>query len=249
MRVRRFACRFFVCSGFIFVFFPFFSCNEQLPVKSTTTRNDKVEIKTVDGAYRFFKNGTSFLVKGAVGHTKIAELEACGGNTLSTWDTTMVEKILDEALKHHVFVIVGLDMPSGDAPQFYTNEKKVNELFNAHRATVNRFKNHPSLLAWGLGNELIMPINSGSSSFYKTYNRLLKMMHTEDPNHPVTTTLINLQKSSILNIRWKIRDLDFISVNAYNKLKDIKKLLTIVSVVWRGPYLISDEFAQWWLGI
>ena len=240
IQVSRLACFISACGGFIFIIFSFLSCNEQSLGKSTATGSDKVEIKPVDGVYRFFKNGTPLLVKGAVGHTKIAELEACGGNTLSTWDTTMVEKILDEALKHHVFVIVGLDIPSGDVTKFYQDEKKVNELFNAHKSTVQRFKNHPSLLAWGLGNELIMPISSGSAPFYKTYNRLLKMMHTEDPNHPVTTTLINLQKSSILNIRWKIRDLDFISVNAYNKLKEIKKLLTIVSVVWKGPYLISE---------
>jgi len=148
--------------------------------------------------------------------------------------------LLDDAEKNHVFVIVGLDIPSGDIPQFYNDEKKVNELFNAHRASVLRFKNHPALLAWGLGNELIMPIGLGSSAFYKTYNRLLQMIHTEDPNHPVTTTLINLQKSSILNISWKIRDLDFISINTYNKLKEIKKLIKKVSFLWNGPYLISE---------
>jgi hypothetical protein len=217
-----------------------FSCNNN---ESTATQADKkkgVEIKKENGVYRFFKNGAPLLIKGAVGHTNVADLVACGGNTLSVWDTSIVEKILDEALKNKVNVIVGLDIPSGDLAEFYKDEKKVTELFNAHKSTVERFKNHPALLSWGLGNELVMPFTFNSSSFYKTYNKLLKMMHTEDPDHPVTTTIINLQKGSIINTNWKIRDLDYISINTYNKLKDIKQKLKKLSLVWNGPYLISE---------
>ena len=214
-----------------------FSCNgnEQL-----TGNKKKVEIKEENGVYRIYKNGIPMIIKGAVGHTNLAELVACGGNTISIWDTSMVEKILDDAQKYNVSVMVGLDIPSGDIPQFYQDEKKVNELFKAHQSTVQRFKNHPALLYWGLGNELVMPFASNSGPFYKTYNRLLKMMHAEDPDHPVTTTLINLQKGSILNIHWKIRELDFISINTYNQLKDIKKKIKKLSLVWNGPYMISE---------
>ena len=214
-----------------------FSCSQKIKKKSGAK---KVEIKKENGVYRLYKNGSPFLIKGAVGHTNLAELVACGGNTISTWDTTMVETILNEAQKYNISVVVGLDIPSGDVLQFYDDEKKVEELFKAHQASVRRFKNHPALLYWGLGNELIMPFSSNSGKFYKTYNRLLKMIHTEDPDHPVTTTLINLQKGSILNINWKIRELDFISINTYNKLKNIKQELKKLSLLWNGPYMISD---------
>ena len=214
-----------------------FSCNQKIEKKPGTK---KVEIKKENGVYRIYKNGSPILIKGAVGHTNLAELVACGGNTISTWDTTMVETILNEAQKYNISVVVGLDIPSGDVLQFYNDEKKVAELFKAHQASVRRFKNHPALLYWGLGNELIMPFSSNSGKFYKTYNRLLKMIHTEDPDHPVTTTLINLQKGSILNINWKIRELDFISINTYNKLKNIKQELKKLSLLWNGPYMISE---------
>ena len=214
-----------------------FSCSQKIEKKPGTK---KVEIKKENGVYRIYKNGSPILIKGAVGHTNLAELVACGGNTISTWDTTMVETILNEAQKYNISVVVGLDIPSGDVLQFYDDEKKVEELFKAHQASVRRFKNHPALLYWGLGNELIMPFSSNSGKFYKTYNRLLKMIHTEDPDHPVTTTLINLQKGSILNINWKIRELDFISINTYNKLKNIKQELKKLSLLWNGPYMISE---------
>jgi hypothetical protein len=213
------------------------SCNNN---PTQTARKKRVEIKKENGVYRIYKDGTSILIKGAAGHSNLAELVACGGNTISIWDTSKVEKVLNEAQKYNVSVIVGLDIPGGDIPQFYQDEKKVNELFMAHQSTVQRFKNHPSLLAWGLGNELVMPFASNSGPFYKTYNRLLKMMHTEDPDHPVTTTLINLQKGSVLNIKWKIHDLDFISINTYNKLKEIKKEIKKLSLIWNGPYMVSE---------
>jgi Glycosyl hydrolases family 2, TIM barrel domain len=217
------------------------SCKNNSPENTINSNSSgKVVIKKENGVFRFFKNGSPLLVKGAVGYTNLTDLAASGGNTLSVWDTTVLSKILEEALQHKVYIIAGLDIPSGDLTAFYTDDKKVTELFNAHKSTVERFKNHPALLAWGLGNELIMPFGASSSSFYKAYNKLLTMMHTQDPDHPVTTTIINLQKGSIVNINWKIRDLDFISINTYNKLKDIKQKLKKLSIIWNGPYLVSE---------
>lgn len=200
----------------------------------------KVEIRKEDGAYKLYKDGTPFFIKGAVGHTHIADLAASGGNTVLIWDTSLIEKTLQDAAQHKVSVIVGLDVPSGDLTSWYRDEAKVNAMFTAYAGLVNRYKNNPALLAWGLGNELIMPISSHSSHFYKTYNRFLKMIHEQDPDHPVTATIINYQKQSILNIRWKIRGLDFISINTYNRIKDIRWELRRLKLIWDGPFMLSE---------
>jgi hypothetical protein len=200
----------------------------------------KVEIKKENGIYRIYKNGSPLLVKGAVGHTHVGELAASGGNAILIWDTVLIEKTLQEAQQHQVNVIVGLDVPSGDLTEFYQDEKRVNKLFAAYERIVNRYKTHPALLAWGLGNELIMPVSSKSGHFYKAYNRFLKMIHTQDPDHPVTTTIINYQKQSLLNLHWKIKDIDFISINTYNRLKDIRQQLKKLKWFWDGPFLVSE---------
>ncbi|MBL0359132.1 MAG: hypothetical protein IPP72_20705 [Chitinophagaceae bacterium] len=215
-----------------------FSCSNNDTGNAATGK--KVEIRKEGGGYRLYKNAVPFLVKGAVGHTHISELAASGGNTMLIWDTSLIEKTLNEAEQYHVSIIVGLDIPTGELTDFYKDEKQVNKLFTAYEKIVKKYKNHPALLAWGLGNELIMPISSQSSYFYKTYNRFLKMIHTEDVNHPVTTTVINYQKQSLLNIRWKIRDLDFISINTYNRLKDMRSQLKKLSLFWDGPFMVSE---------
>jgi hypothetical protein len=200
----------------------------------------KVAIKKENGGYKLYRNGSPFLIKGAVGHTHLSELAASGANTILIWDTALIEKTLNEAQQNNLAVITGLDVPSGDFTDFYKDEKQVDKMFTAYEHIVKKYKHHPALLAWGLGNELVMPISSGSSYFYKAYNRFLKMIHATDKDHPVTTTIINYQKQSILNIRWKIRDLDFISINTYNRLKDINKQLEKMKLFWDGPFMVSE---------
>jgi len=228
----------FYLSSFCILVLFICSCNDKKAVSKPTGK--KVEIVRENGRFSFYRNGKPFLVKGAVGNSYLAELAACGGNTISSWDTGHFQSILNEANQYNIAVMAGLDIPNSEYVTFYDDEKKTNELVEKYQFIVRKYKNHPALLAWSLGNELRMPISATSSSFYKTYNRLLKMIHMEDPNHPVTTTIINYQKSSILNINWKIRDLDFISINTYNRLKDLPQQLSLLKYIWNGPFLISE---------
>jgi hypothetical protein len=214
-----------------------FACKKnQHPVNA----KKKVEIRNENGVYKLYKNGNPFIIKGAVGHTHMEDIAASGGNTVLIWDTALIEKTLINAAQNNLSVIVGLDIPSGELTAWYKDEIKVNKMFADYEAIVNKYRNHPALLAWGLGNELIMPISSTSSQFYKTYNRFLSMIHKQDQDHPVTTTIINYQKQSILNIRWKIRGLDFISINTYNKIKDIRWELRRLKLIWDGPFMLSE---------
>lgn len=212
------------------------------PLNKTQPSQSKyaVTIKKENGVYRLYKNGLPFFVKGAAGYDHISELAASGANTLTIWNIDKFDSTLNEAAKDNISVILGIDLPGWDFEEVYTDQKLMDELYIKITKIVARYKSHPAVLAWCLGNELIMPINPHSSIYYKNYNKILKMIHTDDPNHPVTTAIINFQKQSILNIQWKIRDLDFISINTYNKLKEIKEELTKVSLLWRGPYMISE---------
>jgi len=113
-------------------------------------------------------------------------------------------------------------------------------LYNAYKSLINRYKEHPSLLAWCLGNELEMPYSFTTTPFYKSYNKILSMIQQDDPHHPVTTTIINVRRRSIINIQLRIPALDFISINIYNSLKTIQDDLNKIKLIWRGPYLIAE---------
>lgn len=121
--------------------------------------NEKtVELKKADGRWMLYRNGQPFLVKGGAGYTYLHELASNGGNTIRIWDTAGIECILNEAWGNGLTVIVGLEIPgSGAITSFCADTSKVNHQERLIRDLVRRFREHPALLAWCLGNELFFP--------------------------------------------------------------------------------------------
>lgn len=214
----------------------------------------RVHIGMENGKYMLFRNDTPFIIKGAAGFTHLGKLQEAGGNTIRVWDTLHLGRILDEAQAHNIAVIAGFPMPASGFLAYYEDTAKTAAQYTAFRAVVNRYKSHPALLMWCLGNELNFPYRPMFKPFYKAYNRLVNMVHTEDPDHPVTTAIINLDKNSIYNLRWKVHGLDLLSINIFNQLRSLEQDLGKVSWAWNGPFLITEwgvngpwesEFTAW----
>jgi hypothetical protein len=202
-----------------------------------------VSIEKKNGRYNFYKDGKPFMVKGASGLDHIKELSESGGNTIMCWDTSKLEYVFKKAALYRVSVIIGLDLP-GSLTGFYDNKKDVENFYNAYIAIVNRYKDNPGLLAWCLGNEMTLPLTLTPGVFYKTYNRLLDHIHNIDPNHPVSTSVLNITIGEIFTLQWRIPALDFYSMNIYNSVKTMKHNLERTKWLWDGPYLIGEWAPQ-----
>ena len=210
------------------------------PQNSSTYKGlRKVIIEKKNGRYGFYRDGKPFVVKGGAGFTNIKELSECGGNTIMCWDTSKLENIFKEAALHHVAVIIGIDIPREDMA-FYDNKQNVADLFTAYITIVNRYKDNPCLLAWCLGNEISLPFSFTPGSFYKTYNRILDRIHILDPNHPVSTSVVNVSRERIIVLKWRIPALDFYCLNIYNSIRTINHQLDLIKWLWDGPYLIGE---------
>lgn len=171
----------------------------------------------------------------------IKELAACGANTIRTYDTTHFDHVMKEAAQYNIAVIAGLDIPKSDyIESFYADQKRVDSLVASVKKTVLKYKDSPALLMWCLGNELYFPRNPRFKKFYDTFNSLVDFIHETDPNHPVTTTMINFDRRVISNIYLKT-DIDIISFNIFfGKLKNISKELKGFSWFWNEPYIVSE---------
>jgi Glycosyl hydrolases family 2, TIM barrel domain len=231
--------RFFVFFEFITpVFFAAWltACNTVPPVN----KNRKVYIDNTNGKYTLFRDGQPYMVKGAAGFTNLAALKAAGGNTIRTWDTLRLASILDEAQKNKLAVVVGLYLPNSyDLDYFYTDTAKVAAQLRLYKAVINRFKDHPALLCWCAGNELIFPFSAKYTAFYTAFNNLVAMIHHEDPNHPVTTISGNFSKRNVFNINTKT-GVDFISFNVFGAINSFSKDLENFEWCWKGPFLITE---------
>lgn len=207
---------------------------EKQPNKSA-----KVYVDQHDGRYTVIRNGKPYNIKGAGGYSHFRELHNAGGNTLRTWDTTNLEQILDSAQRRNVAVIVGLPIPNSGDISFYNDPQITQTRYRAIQSIIRRFRNHPAVLMWCLGNELDFPYKWTYGDFYNSFNELTDMIHTEDPDHPVTTTVLNFNKKYIFNIRLRC-DIDVISFNIFSTLPLLRGDLDDLAWFWKGPYMLLE---------
>lgn len=199
----------------------------------------KVAIKEENGKYSLYRNGQPFEVKGAAGHVQLDLLHAIGGNTIRLWDTVGLDPIFDKANELGIAVIVGLPIPESRYMDYYNDKSQVTQQYDAIKALVNKYKDEPALLMWCVGNELTFPHKPMYANFYKAFNRIVDMIHRDDPDHPVTTTMVNFQHRDIFNIKMRT-NVDVISFNIFGRLHSLRDDLANFSWIWDGPYLITE---------
>jgi hypothetical protein len=124
-----------------------------------------------------------------------ARLAALGVNTLRTWGTgTETRVLLDAAHKHGLKVLVGLWLRQGrpgaesdDSFDYIRDTKGMKKQFTETLAQVRHFKDHPAVLAWGIGNEVLL--NSPDDASKEAYARFLEQVVSEvkkiDAGHPI----------------------------------------------------------------
>lgn len=219
------------------IFFALFSaCNR----KGSHSENAKVQIKKENGIYTLYRNGNPFKVKGAGGHEHLDVLKEMGGNTIRVWDTTGLKDILDDAYSNDIAVVVGLPIPDSKGyMSFYNDAEEVSKQYQIFKAVVNRYKSHPAVLMWCLGNEIDFPSGYSSSNFYKAFNDLTDMIHQDDPDHPITTSLMYFGEEYITNIQLRC-DLDALSFNIFGSLPSLRKQLKETSWIWDGPFILTE---------
>ncbi|MFW6291896.1 MAG: glycoside hydrolase family 2 TIM barrel-domain containing protein [Spirochaetota bacterium] len=156
-----------------------------------TPRNVVCELR--DGAYRIVVDGEEFFVKGAGGaHARIENLASHGANSLRTWSTANAREVLDAAQRSGMMVLMGLRMVPERHGFDYADESAVREQFEKVEAEVRAYKDHPALLAWGIGNELNLSYEN--PAVWDAANDVARMIHEVDQNHPATTMLAGVKK-------------------------------------------------------
>ncbi|SDJ76717.1 Glycosyl hydrolases family 2, TIM barrel domain [Pedobacter sp. ok626] len=199
----------------------------------------KVHIEENNSAYTLYKNGKPYHIKGAAGYSNLHTLKNIGGNTIRIWDTTHLAQILDSAKVNNLSVIVGLPIANSDYMALYNDPAKVSKQFKAFKSIVNRFKNNPAVLMWCLGNELDFPYKLIYNNFYNAINGLTNMIHKDDPDHPITTSVLNFNKKNIFNIKTRC-DIDVISFNIFSRITFLRSDLKQAALFWNGPYMLLE---------
>jgi hypothetical protein len=192
--------------------------------------------KNAAGEFTLLRNGEPYYVKGAGGSVYLKEVVAAGGNSIRTWGTENAKAILDEAHKYGLTVMMGLWLQHERHGFDYDDSVAVRRQKEAFRKEVLALKDHPALLAWGVGNEV--DLNYSNTNVWYAVEDIAKMIKEIDPHHPTTTITAGLDSIEVQLIKARCPSLDFYSINTYG---DLDKLPSqIERFGWTGPYMITE---------
>src|SRR5207244_4344533 len=145
-------------------------------------------VQTQDG-YQLLRNGEPYFIKGAGGHGDLKAVVAAGGNSVRTWGTDDLEPLLDEAEKLGLTVTVGIWLGHEGHGFDYSNTDQVAEQYERARQVILRYKDHPAVLLWGIGNEMEGDGRGDNAAVWSAVNNIAALAKKLDPNHPTLTAI------------------------------------------------------------
>jgi len=207
----------------------------------TSLKPIAVEIKNIDGKYQLFRGGKPYKVKGA--GIEVSDFEAFarhGGNSIRNWTTTNPKEstlsILNKAHELGLTVSLCLSLGKEHWGFDYDNDEAVKKQFEAMREEVLKYRNHPALLTWIIGNELNFEYKN--PKVYDAVNDIAKMIHELDPLHPTTTTVAGLGANVVKDIQERAPAIDFISFQVYGQMAILPE--TIQAMNYTGPLMVTE---------
>ncbi|GAB3203949.1 hypothetical protein ABID22_003218 [Pontibacter aydingkolensis] len=215
-------------------------------------QNRKVEVvKEKDGKFILYRNGKPYYIKGAGGYHYYDRLAAYGGNSVRVWHTDDAQRILDEAHRNGLTVTLGLWMAREREGFNYYDKELVKLQREELKKVVLKYKDHPALLMWGVGNELYA--EGSNVKVWDAVNGIAEMIHEVDPDHPTTTTVMNVPVKVVNLINERCPALDILSVNSFAGLYSLRDELAKTD--WKGPYIVSEfgargyweSYYTWWM--
>lgn len=228
--------------------FVFCSC-QNLCVCSTqeaknTNKGSIVRIEKAEKGYQLIRNGEEYFINGAGGSRYLDTLVEYGGNSVRSWSSS--QRVLDAAEKHGLSVCLGLRLKKPRKGFDYTDQAEIRKQFERIKQKVLKYKDHPALLMWGIGNE---PEHHATKEqrirIWKAVNDIAAMIKEVDGNHPVITVTAGTGRSKLRELNEYCPELDAVGINSYGKLPQVPE--QIKQQGWERPYLVTEFGPRgWW---
>lgn len=198
-------------------------------------------VKNNDGSFSLMRDGKPYDVKGAgVDGADLTVLAAHGANSVRTWSidggALPAKALLDKAQALGLTVSLGIDFARERHGFDYNDDKAVAAQLEQVKADVLKYKDHPALLTWFIGNELNFDFTN--PKVYDAVNEAALLIKSLDPHHPITTTIAGFDKKALKAIIERAPALDFISFQLYADVVNLPKYIKRFG--YDGPYMITE---------
>jgi hypothetical protein len=168
------------------------------------------------------RGGESYFINGGGGSGPKDLLAASGGNTFRTWGVggEMGEE-LDLAHELGLTVVIGHWLGHTRHGFDYHDVDMVAEQFERVKQDVLKYKDHPALLLWGVGNEMEGFGDGDDAAVWSHVQALAAMIKDLDPHHPVMTVTADIGGSRVPAVHSLCPDVDIMGINSYGGLPSI----------------------------
>ena len=202
----------------------------------TYSQVSKVEVSTnTQGNFELLKNGIPYYIKGAGAKDHFDLLVNSGANSIRIWSTNN-SSLLDSAHQHGLTVTLGLHVRPERSGMDYNNEYAVKGQIEKLKNEVLKYKDHPALLVWGIGNEV--DLKYSNFKVWETIEILAKFIKEVDPNHPTMTVIAGVDPSKAYYIKKYCPSVDILGLNVYGSIENAGANLRKFN--WDKPYIVTE---------
>ncbi|HCE00672.1 MAG TPA: hypothetical protein DER07_06485 [Armatimonadetes bacterium] len=188
------------------------------------------------GDWSLERGGKAYFVRGIGGSFSLSLARAHGANSVRTWGSDNQLALLDQAHRMGMTVTVGIWLGHREHGFDYANRDQVAEQLKRVEQDVRKYKDHPALLMWGLGNE--MENGSDPELVWKAVGEIARTVKRLDPNHPTMTVVAEIDDAKIAAIRKYAPDIDVLGVNSYGGILSLPARLAKAG--WTKPYVVTE---------
>lgn len=183
-----------------------------------------VQLRNSEDGWQLLRGGEPYFIKGAGGTGPLDELAAAGANSIRTWGGD-VGTLLDDAHALGLTVTVGIWLGHERHGFDYNDDTQVAEQLEGARDMVLRYRDHPALLLWGVGNEMEGFDDGDNPVIWKAVDDVAAMIKELDPNHPTMSVTAFVHGERIDYLHNKSPAIDIHGVNAYGGAQVVPEFL------------------------
>ena len=173
-----------------------------------------VELQRTEAGWQLLRGGEPYFIHGAGGDGPLEQLAAAGANSIRTWGGD-VGTLLDDAHALGMTVTVGIWLKHERHGFDYSNPAQVAAQLEKAREMVLKYKDHPALLMWGVGNETEGFDDGDDPDIWKAVNEVAAMVKELDPNHPTMAVTVFVHGGRIEYLHNRSPAIDIHGINAY----------------------------------
>jgi hypothetical protein len=217
-----------------------------------------VELKKTAQGWQLLRDGEPYSIKGAGGDWHLKDgagsqsmdlLVEAGGNSIRTWGVgDETRRVLDLAHEKGLTVTVGLWLGHERHGFDYTDLNQVAEQKEKVRQAVLKYKDHPAVLAWGVGNEMEGYEAGDNAAIWSHVEAVAAMVKRLDPHHPTMTVIAEIGGRKLEAIEKLCPSIDIVGINTYAGAASIPQRYRKANIT--KPYVVA-EFGppgQWEVG-